>query len=74
MDWEDPLEKEMATLSSIFDWEIPWTKEPDGLESMGFYKKKKSVGRDFAAQSLSGARLSDPMNCSTPGFLVLNYD
>ena len=29
--WEDPLEKEMATHSSIHAWEIPWTKEPGGL-------------------------------------------
>ena len=32
---EDPLEKEMATHSSIHAWKIPWTKEPDGLQSMG---------------------------------------
>ena len=31
---EDPLEKGMATLSSILAWEIPWTEEPDGLQSM----------------------------------------
>ena len=31
---EDPLEKEMATHSSILAWEIPWTEEPDGLQSM----------------------------------------
>ena len=30
-----PLEKEMATHSSILAWEIPWTKRPDGLQSMG---------------------------------------
>ena len=29
--WEDPLEKEMATHSSILAWRIPWTKEPGGL-------------------------------------------
>ena len=29
--WEDPLEKEMATHSSILAWKIPWTKEPGGL-------------------------------------------
>ena len=29
--WEDSLEKEMATCSSIFIWRIPWTEEPDGL-------------------------------------------
>ena len=32
---EDPLEKEMATFSSILAWEIPWTEEPGGLHSMG---------------------------------------
>ena len=32
---EDPLEKGMATHSSILAWRIPWTKEPGGLESMG---------------------------------------
>ena len=29
--WEDLLEKEMATCSSILAWEIPWTEEPGGL-------------------------------------------
>ena len=33
--WEDPLEKEMATHSSILAWEIPWTEEPGGLQPMG---------------------------------------
>ena len=32
---EDPLEKGMATHSSIFAWRIPWTEEPGGLQSMG---------------------------------------
>ena len=32
---EDPLEEEMATHSSIFDWETPWTEEPGGLQSIG---------------------------------------
>ena len=32
---EDPLEKEMATHSSILAWRIPWTEEPGGLRSMG---------------------------------------
>ena len=32
---EDPLKKEMATHSSILAWEIPWTEEPGGLQSMG---------------------------------------
>ena len=33
--WEDPLEKGMATHSSILAWEILWTEEPGGLQSMG---------------------------------------
>jgi len=33
--WEDPLEKEMATHSSILGWRTPWTEEPGGLQSMG---------------------------------------
>ena len=33
--WEDSLEKEIATHSSILVWEIPWTEEPGGLQSMG---------------------------------------
>ena len=33
--WEDPLEKGMATHSSILAWRIPWTKEPGRLQSMG---------------------------------------
>ena len=33
--WEDPLEKEMVTHSSILAWRIPWTEDPAGLQSMG---------------------------------------
>ena len=32
---EDPLEKRVATHSSIFAWRIPWTEKPDGLQSVG---------------------------------------
>ena len=39
---EDPLEKEMATHSSILAWRIPWTEEPGGLQSMG----SQRVGHD----------------------------
>ena len=35
LDWEDPLNKEMATHSSIFAWRIPWTEEPGSLQSTG---------------------------------------
>ena len=35
---EDPLKKGMATHSSILAWRIPWTEEPDGLQSMGLQR------------------------------------
>ena len=41
---EDPLEKEMAIHSSAIAWKIPWTEEPDRLQSMG----SQRVGHDFA--------------------------
>ena len=33
--WEDPLEEEMATRSSVLAWKILWTEDPGGLQSMG---------------------------------------
>ena len=41
--WEDTLEEEMATHSSILAWKIPWTEEPGGLYSPWGHKR---VGRD----------------------------
>ena len=35
---EDPLEEDMATHCRILAWEIPWTEEPGGLQSMGFQR------------------------------------
>ena len=41
--WEDRLEKEMATHSSILAWKIPWTPEPGGLQSMGSCMSEKRL-------------------------------
>ena len=41
--WENPLEKEMATLSSILAWRTPWTEEPGGLKFMELQR----IGHDF---------------------------
>ena len=35
LDWEDPLEKGLATHSGILTWRFPWTEQPGGLQSMG---------------------------------------
>ena len=40
--WEDPLEKETTTHSSVLAWRIPWTEEPGRLQSMG----SQRVGHD----------------------------
>ena len=61
--WEDPLEKEMATHSSILAWRIPWTEEPGGLQSTGVTKSRTRLndftftfnfrwlrGKEFACQ------------------------
>ena len=45
---EDPLEKEMATHSSILAWRIPWTGEPGGLQFMGLQR----VRHDWATNKL----------------------
>ena len=36
--WDDPLEKRTATHSSVLAWRVPWTEEPDGLQSMGLQR------------------------------------
>ena len=40
--WEDPLDKEMATHSSILAWEIPWTENPGRLQSMGSQRVRRN--------------------------------
>ena len=49
--WEDPLEKEVATHSSILAWKIPWIQEPGGLQSMGL----QGVRRDWATSLCSSS-------------------
>ena len=41
--WEYPLEKEMATHSSILTWKVPWTQEPGGLQSMGVTRVRHNL-------------------------------
>ena len=48
--WEDPLEKKMATRSSILAWEIPWTEAPGGLQSMGLQSQTQLKWLSMHAQ------------------------
>ena len=45
--WDDPLEEDMATRSSILAWRTPWTEEPGGLQPMGVAKSQTQL-RDKA--------------------------
>ena len=47
---EDPLEKETETHASILAWRIPWTEEPDGLQSIGL-QRVGHEGSDFATRA-----------------------
>ena len=80
--WEDPLEEEMATYSSILAWEIPWTEEPGRLQAMGSQKFRhdlatKQQHRDiyifmyqFSSVPQSCLTLCDPMNRSMRGLPI----
>ena len=64
--WEDPLKEGMETHSSTLAWEIPWTEEPGGLQSMGSQRVRHDVVTDqqqqmpFCESSLSGTTIANP--------------
>ena len=58
--WGDPLEEEMATLSSIPAWRIPWTEEPAGLQSL--LLSRSVVSNSLQPHGLQPARLHCPWN------------
>ena len=82
--WEDPLEKEMATHSSVLAWRIPATAEPGGLPSMGSHRVRHNLN-DLAAaavsllekshghRSLVGCSLWDSNESGTTERLTLTY-
>ena len=76
--WEDPLEEAMATHSSTLNWKIPWTEEPERLQS----REPQRIGREWGDLACTKASfqfnsvtqlcptLCDPMDCSRSGFPV----
>ena len=46
LDWEDPLERQMATHFSTLAWEIPWTEERGGLQAMGSQKSQTRLSNE----------------------------
>ena len=64
---EDPVEKAMATYTSILAWKIPWTKEPGRLQSMG----SQRAGHHWATSlSLSDMHMSPPLWQKVKSFLM----
>ena len=55
--WEDHLEEEMATHSSVLAWRIPWTEEPGGLQSMGWQSQTQlsTAVHTYALKALAEA-------------------
>ena len=58
---EDPLEKEIVTLSSILAWEMPWTEMPGGLQSMGSQKSQTRLSM-LARRCKKDLEGEDPCN------------
>ena len=74
MDWEDPLEKEMATHSSILTWEIPWTEEPGGLQSWGC-KESDATNYHYRYRCPPQATANPAVNTKTSGvFSVMLFN
>ena len=70
--WEEPMGKEMATHSGILTWEILWTEEPGGLQSMGFQR----VGHDRAnkrQRSLPDSRELSALNSPSFPLALLKF-
>ena len=59
--WEDPLEQEMATHSTIPAWKFPWTEKPGGLQSMGLQKSQIKL-RDNNNNYVSNTILETEVN------------
>ena len=71
LSWEDPLEEKMATHSSILVWEIPWTEEPSGLQSIG----SQRVRHDWVTECVHArAHTHTPTHTHTHSvYLPINY-
>ena len=71
--WEDPLEKGMATHSSILAWRTSWSEKPDGLQPMGSHDSDMTerLTHQFSSVTQSCPTLYDSMDCSMPGLLSI---
>ena len=64
--WEDPLEEDMATHSSILAWRIPWTEEPVGLQSMGLQRVNVTERLTLSIPNTAGGGGGGPVYTRVP--------
>ena len=78
LDWEDPLEKGIATHSSILVWRIPWTEEPSfftlssGLVLQGPLALPLYLGAHRG--EMEGGRCQEPVGCTGQGSVAKRYE
>ena len=60
---KDPLEKEIATHSSILAWRIPWTEEPGGLQSMGLQRVRQDWVTNTFVSTVDAFKNVHDFNC-----------
>ena len=71
--WEDLLEEEMATHSSILAWEILWTEEPGGLQSIGSQKNQTQWGTNHLTHTHTHTHKHTCMHARTHTYLPLDF-
>ena len=74
--WENPLEGEIATHSSKLAWEIPWTEEPGGLQSMGSQRVRHNLSTERTGTQLISIKakiksLGSPLYLRSEGSITL---
>ena len=70
---EDPLEKEMATHSSVPAWKIPWTKEPGRLQGIGLQRVRHDEAISLSFSLLSGDHKNVKSTIFSLSYLLYNY-
>ena len=65
LDWEDPLEMEMAAHFSILAWKIQWTEEPGGLQSMGSQRVGDDLPTKQQEEAFKSVRRLQAGRCGT---------
>ena len=73
LSWGNPLEKEMATHSNILAWEIPWTEEPGGLQSMGSQRVRHDLATKQQICCLLVAESEDAESWIQRNLRMLNH-